>query len=68
MLKTIQIEGMTCGHCKARVEKALVALNGVTQVKVDLETNSATCEVTSVTDEMLKETVEDSGYDVVSIT
>lgn len=68
MLKTIQIEGMTCGHCKARVEKALVALNGVTQVKVDLETNSATCEVTSVTDEMLKETVEDIGYDVVSIT
>ena len=67
MTKTMKIEGMMCPHCSGRVEKVLNALDGVTAT-VDLHggTASITCEP-SVTDELLRKTVEDAGYDVVSI-
>ena len=67
MTKTMKIEGMMCPHCSGRVEKALNALEGVTAT-VDLHggTASVTCEA-SVTDELLRKTVEDAGYDVVNI-
>ena len=67
MTKTMKIEGMMCPHCSGRVEKVLNALEGVTAT-VDLHggTASITCE-TSVTDELLRKTVEDAGYDVVNI-
>lgn len=67
MTKTMKIEGMMCTHCSGRVEKVLNALEGVTAT-VDLQAGTAavTCEA-SVTDELLRKTVEDAGYDVVSI-
>jgi copper chaperone CopZ len=65
MEKKIVIEGMSCGHCTARVEKALNALPGVSAT-VDL--NTKTAKVTGeVSDDALKEAVTDAGYDVVSI-
>jgi cation transport ATPase len=42
--KTIQIDGMSCAHCKARVENALQKVDGVSSVVVDLETKSADLE------------------------
>jgi len=67
MTRTMKIEGMMCTHCSGRVEKVLNALEGVTAT-VDLQagTASVTCEA-AVTDELLRKTVEDAGYDVVSI-
>ena len=67
MTKTMKIEGMMCTHCSGRVEKVLNALEGVTAT-VDLHSGTAavTCEA-SVTDELLRKTVENAGYDVVSI-
>ena len=67
MTKTMTIEGMMCTHCSGRVEKVLNALDGVTAT-VDLHAGTATvtCE-NSVTDDVLRKTVEDAGYDVVSI-
>ena len=68
MTKTIQIDGMSCAHCKARVEEALNALPGA-RATVDLTEGTAT--VTSDGDidgGALKAAVEDAGYDVVSIT
>ncbi len=68
MKKTLTIEGMTCGHCKARVEKALAALEGITGVTVDLEAKTAVVEMTeAIADGVLTEAVDDAGYDVVSI-
>jgi copper ion binding protein len=68
MKKQIFIEGMTCGHCSGRVEKALKAVNGISDVKVDLANKNATVELSgNVEDSLLKETVEDAGYDVVDI-
>lgn len=65
--RTISIEGMSCGHCSARVEKALNALEGVT-AKVDLAAKKATVSFTNeTTDDQLKKAVEDAGYEVVEI-
>lgn len=62
---TIKIEGMSCGHCTGRVKKSLEAISGVT-ADVNLEDKAAY--VTGSDDlELLKKTVEDAGYDVVSI-
>ncbi len=65
MTKTITIEGMMCTHCSGRVEKALNAIEGVTAT-VDLAAKTATV-TGDVTDEVLRKTVEDAGYKVVSI-
>ena len=67
MKKTIMIEGMSCGHCSARVEKALNALDGV-EAKVNLEAKSA--EVTlskEVPDGALRKAAEDAGYEVKGV-
>ncbi|MNM49865.1 heavy-metal-associated domain-containing protein [Clostridium intestinale] len=65
-MKKIIIEGMSCGHCKARVEKALSELDGITSAVVDLEAKTATIEG-ETSDEILRETIDDAGYDVISI-
>ncbi|MBB5335882.1 heavy metal translocating P-type ATPase [Pectinatus brassicae] len=69
MKKTvIMIEGMSCGHCTGRVEKALQSVVGVTEVSVSLEDKKAV--VTSeenVSSDVLKNTVVEAGYEVVGI-
>ena len=67
MKKTMKIEGMMCGHCTGRVDKALNALEGV-QAEVSLEDKAAYLTISGdVGDELLKKTVEDEGYQVVEI-
>ena len=67
MKKTMIVEGMSCGHCSARVEKALNALEGV-KATVDLESKTAAIETTgAVTDEQLKAAVVEAGYEVASL-
>lgn len=60
----IKIEGMTCNHCKARVEKALGEVQGVTSVNVDLDGKKAVVEGTADM-AALEKAVADAGYDVV---
>ena len=64
-MKTMIIDGMMCMHCKAHVEKALNAIDGVTAT-VDLENKSATI-TGDVADEVLTKAITDAGYTVVSI-
>lgn len=64
-MKTIVIEGMMCMHCKAHVEKALNAIEGVTAT-VDLEKKTATI-TGDVADEILTKAITDAGYEVISI-
>ena len=67
MRKTLIIEGMVCGHCAARVERALNALAGV-EARVNLGKKMAVVESASALDEeVLKKVVQDAGYEVVSI-
>ena len=68
MNKTMKIEGMSCGHCSARVEKALNAIDGVSAA-VDLESKTASITLQKeVSDDILRKAVEDAGYDVVSLS
>lgn len=67
MKKIIEIKGMTCGHCQARVEKALNAINGV-EAKVDLKKNRAVVTLSKdIAEQILSDTVTEAGYEVVSI-
>lgn len=68
MTKIINIEGMTCGHCKMNVEKALQNVDGVKEVEVDLEKKVATVTLEKeVQDDVLKQVVEEAGYTVIDI-
>ena len=60
----IKIEGMSCGHCKAAVEKALKAVAGVETAVVDLEKKQAVVTGNAARAAM-REAVEDAGYEVV---
>jgi len=67
MKRTIHIEGMMCSGCTGRVEKALNALDGVS-AKCDLANKLCVVELSApVEDALLKQTVEDAGYDVTGI-
>jgi len=68
MEKKMEIKGMMCMHCSGRVKKCLEELEGVTEAVVDHETGSAVVKSTmELDDAILKKTVEDQGYEVVSI-
>jgi len=67
MKKEITVNGMSCGHCQARVEKALNAIPGV-EAKVDLKKKTATVSLSGeVADEVLMNAVREAGYDPVAI-
>jgi len=63
----INVEGMSCSHCVNAVTKAVEGLDGVSEVKVDLETKTATVGYDSdrITPEIIKAAIEDEGYDVI---
>ena len=68
MEKTLKIEGMMCGHCEARVKKALEALPEVEQAAVSHQAGTAVVTLKSpVADEVLKKAVEDQDYTVLSV-
>ena len=68
MEKTMKIEGMMCGHCEARVKKALEALPEVQTANVSHESGTAVVTLSgSLTDEALKKAVEDQDYKVLGI-
>ena len=68
MKKTLKVEGMMCGHCEARVKKALEALPEVTEAVVSHETGTAIVTLNAdLADDVLKKAVEDQDYPVTSI-
>ncbi len=68
MEKTIKIEGMMCGHCEARVKKVLEALPEVESADVSHENDSAVVTLSApLSDDALKNAVEEQGYTVLEI-
>ena len=68
MKKTLKVEGMMCGHCEARVKKALEALPEVTEAVVSHEAGTAIVTLNAdVADDVLKKAVEDQDYPVTGI-
>jgi Cu2+-exporting ATPase len=68
MERTIKIEGMMCGHCEARVKKALEALPQVSAAQVSHEQGTAVVTLKEdVDNEILKRAVEEQDYRVISV-
>lgn len=64
----LKIDGMTCRHCQASVEKALNSIEGITAM-VDLETGEANLLLTKEVDHgEIEQVVADAGYEVTEIT
>ena len=68
-MKTVmEVEGMMCPHCEARVEKTLKEIDGVISCKADHEKGLVTLDLSKeVVHDVLKKAVEDQGYTVISI-
>ncbi|MFJ7827421.1 copper chaperone CopZ [Psychrobacillus sp. NPDC096623] len=64
---TLNVQGMSCGHCVSSVEKSVGKLDGVNEVKVHLESGKVdvSFEEDKVSLDVIKETIDDQGYDVV---
>ena len=68
MTKTLNVEGMMCGHCEARVKKALEAVEGVASAEVSHEKGTAVVTLSKdVPDAVLKKAVEDQDYAVTAV-
>jgi copper chaperone len=66
MTTTLQVQGMTCNHCKMAVTNALQEIEGVNRVEVHLEKGTVDVDYdeTKVSLNQLKEVIEEQGYDV----
>ena len=63
---TLNVQGMSCGHCVKAVESSVGELNGIESVKVNLDEAEVAVSFndTQVSLEQIKETIEEQGYDV----
>ncbi|MGD6968634.1 copper chaperone CopZ [Rossellomorea vietnamensis] len=63
---TLNVSGMSCGHCVKAVEGSVGELKGVQSVGVNLDSGKVDVTYNSeeVTVETIKETIDDQGYDV----
>lgn len=63
---TLNVQGMSCGHCVKAVEGSVGKLEGVESVTVHLGNNQVEVlyDQSKVTIEQIKETIDDQGYDV----
>lgn len=69
MTKTMKIDGMMCSHCEGRVKQCLEGLSQVSAADVSHEKGTAVVTLTAeVSNDVLKKTVEDQGYKVISIS
>ena len=62
----INVEGMSCDHCKNAVESALAKINGVSAVEVDLDKGQVRVDYNEDKVQLsdMKDAIEDQGYDV----
>ena len=67
-IKEVNIEGMSCNHCKMSVEKAVGNIKGVTSVEVSLENKNAIVKSNvEIDEEKIKNAIEEEGFKVVDI-
>ena len=66
--KILNIKGMSCQHCVRHVEEALKELDGVIDVYVNLDENTAIVEMQeAIADELIKSAIEEAGYELAGI-
>jgi copper chaperone CopZ len=66
-MKTLKIEGMSCGHCEKRVKNALEEIEGVKVITISASEDQAVVEAEGVEDIKLIEAVEEAGYTLKEI-
>ena len=64
---TLNVQGMSCGHCVNAIEVSVGQLTGVNSVKVKLDVArvDVSLDESQVSIEQIKETIDDQGYDVI---
>lgn len=67
MKKTIRIEGMSCEHCVNSVTTTLNEIKGISSVVVSLDEKTAVIQAEGVEDSIIKQAIDDIGFDVVGI-
>jgi copper chaperone len=62
----LNVEGMSCQHCVKAINKAVAALDGVTEITVNLEEKTVTVsfDASRVTLSDIRKEIEDQGYDI----
>lgn len=69
MKKIIQVDGMHCAHCAKTVEEALLAIDGISKAKVNLDKKIATATMKAdIDDKLIVEAITDKGFEVGEIT
>lgn len=65
-IRTLSVEGMSCSHCENAIKKSVGALNGVSNVTVDLKEKKVIVEFDPelISIDIIRDTIEDQGYDV----
>ena len=66
-IKTLNIDGMNCGHCVMSVKKELSKIDGLTVNAVSIGSAEVAVDESKVTDQKLHHAVEEAGYKIVSI-
>ena len=67
MIKKLKVDGMTCSHCEKSVKDALVIVDGVSDVAVNLETKIVTVEGSNLDENIMKNAIDDIGFEVSEI-
>ena len=65
MKNTLRVEGMSCNHCKMRVEKAVSEVDGVKDAQVSLEDKKVEFEADPSLISQVKDVIKEVGYEVV---
>jgi len=66
--KIITVEGMHCMHCAGSVEKAVSALDGIKEAKVNLDKKTCTAKLCGdVADDLIMNAVKEAGFEVTGI-
>ena len=61
--KTYTIPAIHCGHCAAAIEQEVSSVDGVEAVDVDLDAKVVTIRGNALSDEALREAIEEAGYE-----
>ncbi|AXK49311.1 copper-translocating P-type ATPase [Aliarcobacter trophiarum LMG 25534] len=68
MTKILKVDGMSCGHCSGRVEKALSKIDGVDSVKVELSTKEVIINMSKdIEEQVFVDAISEAGYEVIKI-
>jgi copper chaperone CopZ len=64
--RTYTVPGIHCGHCAAAIKDEVSSVEGVDAVDVDLDAKLVTIRGQALSDEALREAIEEAGYEVVA--